>query len=65
MRSKLKTIVVYVMHKTSGKTKNKLGGRCLVGHIADPRNKRRNEQKTEEREDLCPERPVAPQGMEV
>jgi hypothetical protein len=35
-----KTRGIFNLYKTSGKTKNKIGGRRLEVHIADPTNKR-------------------------
>jgi hypothetical protein len=55
------------LHKTGGKTKNKMRGRRPEGHIEDPRNNRMEEtsrrQKRKEASSeggQCPERVVAP-----
>ena len=56
-----------MLKKTSGKTKNKMGGRRLERHITDPRNKRieetnRRQRRTEASSEVGqgPEGAVAP-----
>jgi hypothetical protein len=54
--------------KTSGETKNKMGGRRPEGHITDPRNTRKEEMSRRQRRmevsserGKCPEGVIAPQ----
>jgi hypothetical protein len=42
-------LMVNFIIQTSGKTKNKMGGHRLVGHITDPRNTRMEETSRRER----------------